>query len=246
MRSDTIISIFLQVMILLFLLAKDKNDGEKDFFKSQQWKSSDVVITIVIYNIFVIILDFMVLYFKPIYKLNFAYLVSLFMFLIILGFIKVRYQQDNIDFGFKKNIHAKLFIMPFVFGSILFVVLSMTLLLATDSREYLIIKKCFYYIQCGFLLLFISPVLEEWLYRGIIYSVYRKKYGSMWAITISSLLFAVGHIHGIVLPFIAGIVCGIIYEKKESLTMAIGAHCLINAGGFIYMILFNQIKVPFT
>jgi membrane protease YdiL (CAAX protease family) len=118
--------------------------------------------------------------------------------------------------------------------------------MAMHANECLLIKKYFYYIQFGFFLIFITPVLEELIYRGIAYSVYRKKYDSKWAIIISSLLFGLGHTGGVGLPIIIGIVCGMIYERKESLPMAICAHGLINAGGFIYMILFNQFNMLFT
>jgi membrane protease YdiL (CAAX protease family) len=231
--------------VLLFLLTKERHNGEKELFKRQKWQPCDVVIIMIIWNIILILSTFMALNFKSIYKLNFAFLVSLFLLLIILGYAKVKYKQKNTDFGFRKSLHANLFFISFVLGSFLFVIFSMLLLYSADSNEFLIIKKYFYYIQSGFFLLFITPVLEELLFRGINYSVYRKRYSPKWAIIMSSMLFAPGHIKGIVLPFIAGIVCGMIYERKESLPMAICAHGLVNAGGFIYMIMFNQITVPF-
>ncbi len=43
-----VFSIIVQLFLLLFLFAKDKNDGEKELFKRQQWKVSDVVIVLLL------------------------------------------------------------------------------------------------------------------------------------------------------------------------------------------------------
>jgi len=137
-----IISIILQIIVLLFLLTKERHNGEKELFKRQKWQPCDVVIIMIIWNIILILSTFMALNFKSIYKLNFAFLVSLFLLLIILGYAKVKYKQKNTDFGFRKSLHANLFFISFVLGSFLFVIFSMLLLYSADSNEFLIIKSC--------------------------------------------------------------------------------------------------------
>lgn len=72
----------------------------------------------------------------------------------------------------------------------------------------------------------IAPVFEEIIYRGIILEQLYKRYGSLKAIGISALLFAIVHlnIHQGVNGFFLGIILGFIYIKTNSLLLSIFVH----------------------
>lgn len=72
----------------------------------------------------------------------------------------------------------------------------------------------------------IAPVFEEIIYRGIILELLYKRYGSLKAIAISSMLFAIMHlnIHQGVNGFFLGIILGFIYIKTNSLLLSIFVH----------------------
>ena len=73
------------------------------------------------------------------------------------------------------------------------------------------------------------PLVEEGFFRGILYSPYRKKYGSFKAIIITALFFSMSHLGVGVLPFIiGGVLKGALYEKTESLIAPIVAHSTYN------------------
>lgn len=49
----------------------------------------------------------------------------------------------------------------------------------------------------------IMPVIEEIFFRGVIFHTARQKRGNLYAVLISSFLFAIGHLNGV--QFISGI-----------------------------------------
>lgn len=72
----------------------------------------------------------------------------------------------------------------------------------------------------------VAPVFEEIIYRGIILELLYKRYGSLKAIGISSMLFAIMHlnIHQGVNGFFLGIILGYIYIKTNSLLLSMFLH----------------------
>lgn len=76
----------------------------------------------------------------------------------------------------------------------------------------------------------VAPVFEEIIYRGIILEQLYKRYGSLKAIGISSLLFAIMHlnIHQGVNGFFLGIILGFIYIKTNSLLLGMFLHFVNN------------------
>ena len=76
----------------------------------------------------------------------------------------------------------------------------------------------------------IFPIMEEYLFRGLIYSRIRKHMTVKWAIFISSLFF--GMYHGNVVQAVYGMVAGMLlaffYEKYGSMKAPILGHMLMN------------------
>jgi len=74
------------------------------------------------------------------------------------------------------------------------------------------------------------PVLEELLFRGIIYQSLRTKVKPLFAIPISAFLFAAVHMElSALLPiFVAGCIMAYTFERAKSLYVPIAIHCLNN------------------
>jgi len=89
----------------------------------------------------------------------------------------------------------------------------------------------------------VAPVLEEILFRGQILRAVKGKYGSFWALIISSFLF--GLIHGIppqmVNAFFLGLILGYIYIKTGSLFSVIIMHAVNNALAYVQMEVFEGV-----
>ncbi len=62
----------------------------------------------------------------------------------------------------------------------------------------------------------LAPVTEEIFYRGIIFNTARKKHGNIYAVIVSSTLFAVAHMNGI--QFISALFMGIVIGYAIVLT----------------------------
>lgn len=79
---------------------------------------------------------------------------------------------------------------------------------------------------------FLAPVAEELFFRGFLYTALRQRLGIAAAVTISSLVFAVGHIDAlgvVAASFIMGIAMALAYEYTRSLWVAIAIHTFNNS-----------------
>lgn len=74
------------------------------------------------------------------------------------------------------------------------------------------------------------PILEELLFRGIIFSLLEKIRKGRFAIIVSAFLFALAHLNPIqgVYTFIMGLIAGLIYLKTRDLRWPILMHMTIN------------------
>jgi len=78
----------------------------------------------------------------------------------------------------------------------------------------------------------VAPFVEELLFRGVVCESLRAR-GPRIAIFVSSLLFAVAHLHGIVYYTICGVVLGVLYWRR-GLWASITAHAAFN-GSLVLM-----------
>lgn len=92
----------------------------------------------------------------------------------------------------------------------------------------------------------IAPLWEEIVFRGIIYSWIKTKFGQPLALGISSVLFGAIHFHApAILPLIVlGLCLALAYERTGSLWSAIGLHALFNAGTAVNLLLVRFYDAP--
>lgn len=86
-----------------------------------------------------------------------------------------------------------------------------------------------------------APVLEEVLFRGLIFESCKERFGDGVAILTSSLLFAIVHVVPIqmVNAFVVGLILGYIYLKTGSLLSVIILHAINNAIAYITLAYFG-------
>ena len=75
----------------------------------------------------------------------------------------------------------------------------------------------------------VAPVVEELLFRGMIFSRWANKWGVKRAIIFSSLLFGVLHVEGTLGAFVFGVVMALLYLRTRTLLIPIACHMLNNA-----------------
>jgi uncharacterized protein len=86
----------------------------------------------------------------------------------------------------------------------------------------------------------LAPVIEELIFRGVIFSGFQKNYAPFWAIFFSALLFALFHLNPWQLgpTFLLGLLLGLVRLRTGSLLAAIFTHALHN--GMIFFTVLHQ------
>lgn len=139
----------------------------------------------------------------------------------------------------KKNIfHIVLLLTSFrlLYNSLIFPILNLIpqneLLLESaeimsNSIIYIILSVCI-----------IAPIIEEFIFRGIILNGLLSKYSPSTSIIISSLLFALAHgnLHQGINAFLLALIFGYIFYKTRSLYLVILCHFFNNISAFIFIV----------
>jgi uncharacterized protein len=136
--------------------------------------------------------------------------------------------------GFKKG-----FLWSFVFGMIVGLLFFILFLIGINPFKLLhvrlpqdTIQKILFFLVGGL----IAPVTEEVFFRGILYGFFRK-WSSLFAISISTFIFALAHPGVSYVQITGGIVFAISYEKEKNLLVPITIHILGNLSLFALSIL---------
>lgn len=83
----------------------------------------------------------------------------------------------------------------------------------------------------------IAPIGEECCFRGVLYSVLKRRVGMPAGIALSSLFFGAVHLslgHTLPLAVFAALLC-ILYEKTQSLRFCIIAHAVFNSANILVL-----------
>lgn len=88
-------------------------------------------------------------------------------------------------------------------------------------------------LEIGGMILFagvIAPLGEEFLFRGILYPLFRHKWGILPGVLLSALIFAIAHLNVLIgiNAFLLGIVLAILFEYSRSLWISGMLHILNN------------------
>ena len=244
MKHLVLASIF-YLFFLLLLLKKDKNDGEKELFKKQYWKSSHVIAVIMTIILYGYLINFLVGFrcLWPLLRISVLFQSQLLFFLLLLALFHFDMKQGLEILGFKRRNLKKAIGLSLLAVVVLFAPHFLHEIFIRGNHPLYFPQKLkgvdrYVYV---ILAIIISPVVEESLYRGVLYSPYRKKFGPTIAIIINACIFYLGHyMFGIYLNPILSLVCCLFYEKTESIYPSIFTHGLNNLFGLL--IVFNVIK----
>lgn len=90
----------------------------------------------------------------------------------------------------------------------------------------------------------IGPLVEEFVFRGVIYNGYRKAGGRIGAILLSSLLFGLMHmnLNQLVYAFVVGILLAVVVEAADSLWASALCHFIFNAQNVVSMFLSEKLS----
>lgn len=90
------------------------------------------------------------------------------------------------------------------------------------------------YFEALFCYTLLPAVLEELLFRGIIFPLYEKRCGGLCAIVATSLLFAISHLSGVdfALYFLSGLILSVVAYITRSVFACIALHLINNITSF--------------
>ncbi len=155
--------------------------------------------------------------------------------MLIGSVLVLKVYEINLNFELKSLSYTKISVLLFVFICCFVFSFLYEMLLNIGSGKLFFIKlimpklswsKFSYFL----IVLIIGPVVEEVLYRRIIFVKLKKHYSLLVSVLISSILFSVFHmdINNLVPAFIAGIFFAYVYHITKSLTVVIVFHSLDN------------------
>ncbi|HYE32810.1 MAG TPA: CPBP family intramembrane glutamic endopeptidase [Methylomirabilota bacterium] len=94
--------------------------------------------------------------------------------------------------------------------------------------------------QAGFALLAVigAPIVEEVLFRGILYPLVKQRGFPRLALYGSAVVFAAVHGHGLTFLPLAflGVALAVLYESADNLLAPIAAHAIFNAANFAWLV----------
>jgi uncharacterized protein len=243
--NPIIASILIQCLLFFLLLKQDVNDGEKELFRKQNWKMSDVCIILILINILPIALSMFFrstlgAYLNDVHAFSDQEQQSMFASLFLLSLIatfRLKFKQSFSILGIKreellKNVCLGL-IVPIVFIATLYLVKVFVTpqIEAFSFGKKIFLSACENRVDCGLFFIntmFFAPLIEEPVFRGILYSPYRKKYGPILATLFTAAIFSVVHLSGYIEQFFNGILFAVLYEKTESLITVLIAHSVFS------------------
>ena len=84
-------------------------------------------------------------------------------------------------------------------------------------------------------LLVVAPLSEEFVFRGLLFGALRRHLPKLWAMVLSSLLFALLHPPSAAVPlFIMGMLAAAVYQRTDSLLAPVILHFSYNAALLIF------------
>lgn len=82
----------------------------------------------------------------------------------------------------------------------------------------------------------VGPVIEELLYRGVLFRVLKRFFPYIWACSVQAVIFGISHYNPIqsIYTFVLGLILGYVYYKYQTVIAPIFVHIGYNMGGFLF------------
>lgn len=229
------------VVIILGLIAKFPGHGtplKEPFFAGQKWPLSDaykVLAPLCIMLWLTLVLSQIIRYPGPSWQLKLQLITSsIWCFAIYTLFYFIIFKPYGIDMTILGLDKAKFLGAAVLAMNIVIILFLLSLLLRIDSPGVLGItveyskSEMSVFLVLTLIIVFVSPVLEELLWRGILYAPVARKVGTWQAVALLSLAEGLLHFQGY-LPhtvghFLSALLCYYVYKKSESLYAPIIIH----------------------
>lgn len=180
---------------------------------------------------------------------NLLYIVQI-LFYVVLFFAFFRHgltsqEQKKVLLNDKKTFSLPLMMAPFFIGSLVSVLYGLLIqflfpklyesyLGASESIELMIEQAGYLQMFMIFLaIVVLAPIVEEIIFRGILFNLIAKRKSALFAMVVSSLIFGFLHAETMVPTAVIGFVLCFIYHKTGNLYLAMAAHAFNNLIAFV-------------
>lgn len=165
---------------------------------------------------------------------NNSYIIMILNLIIFLPIFKQKYKEYQDEYNENSKNLFKIYIIGLILSlSLNFIIYYIKLKMNVEMSQSFSLWNLINTIIVG-------PILEEYLFRGIIYNKIKDISNSKKALIITSMIFAIIHVNllNIIYGLIMGLVLNIIYIKGKNLKYSIYFHIIINfIGSLIFPIL---------
>lgn len=247
-----ILFIYSPVLLLILInLLRDKFEPQNNVFRLHNWSLMSIIIVIGFFVTTEIIRSFWSLKLIPVLK-NYEYnpfnwdIFALFWLFTVLGLIYLFLPVYKVSVIETFNIKSMYF--PFIFKLciVLTVINILTIyfldenLIHKPSEENLEVLKSMdtkRFILYSLVTIVVAPIVEETIFRGLIYAPLYRKVGRCLAIILSSLIWTHVHFQPLLQSigiFVIGVILAWLYDRRGSLLHPIVFHMFRNSWGLIY------------
>ena len=248
LSGRTLYLILAVLIVFFFSKRKDRHASPGDLFEAQGWDLNDALLYLIFLACSLIII---VSLFKGLTAI--AYIFWSLVAVMLYCFFRFKLKESFSALGLSKNnfwsnvLYGTRVILYFeiiFYGWLSFVSKPEKVLsIASEALGLLSLYQGSLYI---FIFVFISyllvpSVLEEFIFRGLLYSPLRKKVGKWGAMFLTSTIFAL--MHGQVVSGFAFLLA-YMYEQRRSLVPCIAAHTFFNLRHQLNAIYMNNFFIP--
>jgi membrane protease YdiL (CAAX protease family) len=231
------------ILIIIFLIAqkKDKYTIDGDMFPKHIWNCYDIFLLLISYNLFLYINVLLVIYkIIPPFFIGVITIPLFFIlvFSILYAILKIKYNLSFSVLGYtRKNLGYYIsyglkifFVALFIISVLTYIAGGSNTFLPSEFIAVLSLKQSIII----FFLIFVTPLVEESVFRGFMYVPMKRKIGGKNSALLISFIEFLTHfqygLYDFFGIFIIGLISFYIYEKSRSLIPAILFHTLWNSG----------------
>ena len=164
-----------------------------------------------------------------IFLTNFSPLVTLILILLF-GFYYLKKYEDKLKISFKTTFNLSLL------GLDIALFINMFLLILASFTNIQIFTEKTFNLSIFLASVILGPILEEIIFRGIMYNKAKKYFGIQASAFIVSLVFSFLHfnIYKIIYIFFLSYLLIYLYEKNKTLVTPIWLHIIFNLVGYLF------------
>lgn len=248
------------LLVTLVLIKKDQHKSTDSFWEKQIWKCSDILLIVICFSLFQLLaltlgkLEIVKYYYLFVFG-NFFSILAIGGVLLYLIRFKYRTNFRVLGLGWDKatkniSIGIVSFFLYALFVVTVFFIIGRESAIYNRAQLFINLRlnqwpffDSFVYLSG---LVILAPLVEECVFRGLMYSPFQKKIGESGSICLTSSVWALNHLQfkSLISVFLLGVLLCYLYKRTKSLLPGIIVHCMMNVTNlsiYGYLILSGKI-----